>query len=180
MNVKLYLDETKAKNYLVVTAGGTHTDLQVCGKELRNLILPGQRALHMKDERDQRRRAIADTITRMADLGITATVYDAGRRGRTERDRRRRCLEAIVTDASALDDEVRITFDLDQSLLRWDRQQMIELTRDAGTKDRVTYLHSTRQAEVLLAIPDAIAWCWARGGAWRRRVEPIVADVRRV
>lgn len=123
---------------------------------------------------------VTDTIARIAGLGVTATIYAADRRGRTEKDRRRCCLEEIVTVAAGLEDEVRITVDLDRSLLAWDRQQMIELTRAADVKDRITYLHSTRQAEVLLAIPDAIAWCWARGGDWRRRVEPIVVDVRQV
>jgi hypothetical protein len=33
---------------------------------------------------------------------------------------------------------------------------------------------------MLLAIPDAIAWCWAKGGDWRRRIESVVTDVREV
>jgi hypothetical protein len=34
--------------------------------------------------------------------------------------------------------------------------------------------------ESLLAIPDAIAWSWAKGGHWRARVSEIVTDVRKV
>ena len=30
----------------------------------------------------------------------------------------------------------------------------------------------------LLTVPDAIAWCWARGGAWRERIQPVVRYVR--
>jgi hypothetical protein len=29
-------------------------------------------------------------------------------------------------------------------------------------------------------LPEAIAWCWAKGGDWRRSIEPVVADVREV
>lgn len=179
MRIHFLVDETKAKSYLVVAAAGLHYDLQVSRKELRELVLPGQRALHMKDERASRRREIADTIARMAAMGIAATIYDAGRRYRTEKDRRAMCLEALVADVIR-HDQARITFDLDESLLSWDRQRMIELTRDAGAKDRIVYTHATRAAEPLLAIPDAIAWCWAKGGDWRRRVEPIVREVRQV
>jgi hypothetical protein len=32
----------------------------------------------------------------------------------------------------------------------------------------------------VLALPAAIAWCWANGGDWRRRIEPVVIDVREV
>jgi len=35
-------------------------------------------------------------------------------------------------------------------------------------------------AEQLLAVPDAVAWCWVRGGEWRRRVDPVVRLVRQV
>lgn len=180
MSVKMFVDETKAKSYLVVAAAGIHTELQTCGKELRSLILPGQRALHMNSESAPRRRAIADTVARMKGHGIEATIYDAGKRGTTEKDRRARCLGALVTDAAALQTDVRITFDLDETMAGWDRQKMIEFTRAANTQVRITYLHSPRQTEMMLAIPDVIAWCWARGGDWRRRVEPVVTDVRQV
>ena len=42
------------------------------------------------------------------------------------------------------------------------------------------YRHEAAAAEELLAVPDAIAWCWAKGGDWRRRVEALVVDVRQV
>lgn len=179
MSVRVFVDETKAKGYLVAAATGLQPQLATPRKELNTLVLPGQRCLHMKDERDSRRREIADAIVRMKDgFGIEATIYDAGRTGPTEKDRRARCLKAIVNDAARHREQTQIIFDRDESLVSFDRQKMIEYTRAAGAKDRITYDHSTRQTELLLAIPDAIAWCWARGGQWRRRVEPIVVDVR--
>ncbi len=65
-------------------------------------------------------------------------------------------------------------------MVSWDRQTLLELTRSAHVRERVTYGHSDRQTELLLAIPDAVAWCWARGGDWRRRIQPILRDVRQV
>ncbi|WAH97529.1 hypothetical protein [Arthrobacter sp. MMS18-M83] len=179
MNAHIYVDETKAKGYLVAAATGLQPDLAVFRKELGALILPGQRGFHMKAESDSRKREIADTIVRIGDtLGIQAVIYDAGRTG-TEKQRRARCLGALVEDA-AKHERAKVVFDLDESLRSWDRQQMIELLRAAGLRERIAYEHLARNAETLLAIPDAIAWCWARGGGWRTRVRPIISEIRDV
>lgn len=63
-------------------------------------------------------------------------------------------------------------------LQTWDRQRLIEYRRAAGLRDRLTYAHQGRTDELLLSIPDAIAWSWARGGEWRTRVKPVVRYVR--
>lgn len=179
MSTHIYVDETKAKGYLVAAAAGTRSELILSRKELTTLVLPRQRGLHMNAESPSRKREIADTILRMGEmLGIQTTVYDAGRSG-TEKERRARCLEALVEDA-ARHPQAKIVFDLDESLRSWDRQQMIELTRAAGVDDRLSYEHVHRNAELLLAIPDAVAWCWARGGEWRARIRPVVREIREV
>jgi hypothetical protein len=36
--------------------------------------------------------------------------------------------------------------------------------------DTLRYEHRRAAAEQLLTLPDAIAWCWAKGGDWRRRI----------
>lgn len=178
--MRIWVDETKAKGYVVVavTAPSDHVlpDLRTA---LESMVLRGQRGLHMKDERDSRRRQIADTIVRVGrGCDLSAVVYDAGRCG-TEKERRERCLAALVKDAVAHRD-LRIVFDLDESLLQWDRQQMIRLIRRAEAGGRIVYDHQARHAETLLAIPDAVAWSWARGGEWRTRIAPIISEVRSV
>ena len=66
----------------------------------------------------------------------------------------------------------------DDSLLSWDNQHLIEFTRAAGCRATLRYEHRRAPTELALAIPDAIAWCWAKGGDWRRRIEPVVTNVR--
>jgi hypothetical protein len=63
---------------------------------------------------------------------------------------------------------------------RYESQKIIELTRAASARERISYEHHHRHAEPMLAIPDAIAWCWSKGGIWRRRIRPIVSDVMKV
>ena len=177
MTAHIFVDETKAKGYLIAAATLLEGGLVVPRRQLQGLILPRQRSLHMKDESDSRRRQIVDTIIRMgASHGLATVVYDAGR-DQSERDRRALCLRALVDDA-AHHSRSRIILDLDESLKSWDRQKLIELARAAGTRDRLTYEHQSRTDEPLLTVPDAIAWCWARGGAWRERIQPVVRYVR--
>jgi hypothetical protein len=71
-------------------------------------------------------------------------------------------------------------FDLDETVLSWDRQRMLELTRAACARERISYEHHHQHAEPVLAIPDAIARRWSKGGDWRCRIRPIVSDVRNV
>ena len=130
----------------------------------------------MKDESDPRKRSIATAI---AVSEVRATIYDAGRHYRNERERRAACLRAIVEDAAAAG-HAMLVLEQDDSLLSWDNQHLIEYTRAAGCRDTLRYEHRRASADLALAIPDAIAWCWAKGGDWRRRIEPIVTDVREV
>ena len=49
-----------------------------------------------------------------------------------------------------------------------------------GTRDRVRYGHESAAAELLLCLPDAIAWSYARGGEWNRRIADLVVEVKKV
>lgn len=176
MNGHVFVDETKHRDYLLVASVVVPAELDVMRKSLRELVLPGQRRLHMKNESDQRKRAIAAVI---AGSGIVATVYDAGRRYRTDRDRRAACLQALIVDTAARGDAL-LVLEQDDTLLSWDKQRLIEFTRAAGCRETLRYEHRRASVEPLLALPDAIAWCWAKGGEWRRRIQPVVADTRSV
>ncbi|CAN5250293.1 hypothetical protein BH20ACT5_BH20ACT5_12840 [soil metagenome] len=68
----------------------------------------------------------------------------------------------------------------DSLLLSWDNQHLIEFTRAAGCRDTLRYEHRRASTDLALAIPDAIAWCWAKGDDWRRRIAPVVTNVRDV
>jgi hypothetical protein len=174
VSAHVFVDETKQRGYLLVASVVVSSDLDSVRRMLRGLVLPGQRRLHMKDESDQRRRSIATAI---AVSGVTATIYDAGRRYRNERERRAACLHALVGDAARRGDGM-LVLEQDDTLLSWDNQRLIEFTREAGCRDTLRYEHRRAATELLLAAPDAVAWCWAKGGDWRRRIEPIVTDVR--
>ena len=175
MSSHIFVDETKRRGYLLVASAVVPGDLDSTRRMLRGLVLPGQRRLHMKDENDQRRRSIATAI---AVSGITATIYDAGRRHHTERERRSACLTALVIDAAA-HNHAMLVLEQDDTLVASDRKLLYRATREAGCPD-LRYEHRRAAVEQLLALPDAIAWCWAKGGDWRRRIQPVVTQIREV
>ncbi|WP_271035511.1 hypothetical protein [Mycolicibacterium monacense] len=57
----IYVDETKQRDYLLVASVHVSTDLAALRQMVRSLLLPGQRYLHMKDEKDGRKRTIERT-----------------------------------------------------------------------------------------------------------------------
>jgi hypothetical protein len=65
-------------------------------------------------------------------------------------------------------------------LVRTDRQERYQLVRRVGVADVLEYRHQRAHDEQLLALPDVVAWCWARSGDWRRRIGPVLANVRHV
>ena len=65
-------------------------------------------------------------------------------------------------------------------MVKFDNQKLIEYTRAADCRDTLRYEHQRSHAEALLAVPDAIAWCWAKGGAWRTLIGPAVTAIRDV
>ncbi len=176
MSRRVFVDETKRRNYVLVAVSVPTEDLDSLRKIMRGLVLPGQRRLHMKDENDRRRRSIATAI---AASGVAATVYDAGQRGATERDRRTACLQRLVADVADGLDTI-IVLEQDDTLMASDRRVLYAATRQDGCVEAVRYEHSRAGAEHLLSIPDAIAWSWARGGEWRRRIEPVIKAIREV
>ncbi|WP_234787455.1 hypothetical protein [Mycolicibacter sinensis] len=131
----------------------------------------------MKDEKNGRKRTIADTLVA---AGVQATVYRAASPAhRNDRERRAACLWSLVRDHAASND-TRVIFDQDDSMLSWDNQRLIEYTRAADCRHTLHYEHKRSHADALLAVPDAVAWCWAKGGRWRQLITPAVSAVRDV
>lgn len=72
-----------------------------------------------------------------------------------------------------------LVLEQDDTLLDFDRRTLYGAVRRARYPD-LRYEQQRAAAEPLLALPDAVAWCRARGGEWRRRVEPVITGVRTV
>ncbi|MBS9533861.1 hypothetical protein KIH27_09720 [Mycobacterium sp. M1] len=176
MNRYLFIDERKHGGYLLVAAVIEAHQVPTARRVVGALLLPGQRRIHMKAENPGRKRTIARAL---AEAGIPAVVYDAGRHYRTQREARQQCLRAIVSD-HADGVETLMVIEEDRTLVDSDRRILYQAVREAGCVDCLHYDHRRAESERLLGIPDAIAWCWGSGNPWRTLVQPSVRRVRQV
>lgn len=55
-----------------------------------------------------------------------------------------------------------------------EKHSIIAGSSSAGARQvPFSYSHLARHEEPLLWIPDIVGWCYARGGQWRTKVNPI-------
>ncbi|MFT4287229.1 hypothetical protein [Nocardioides sp.] len=141
-------------------------------RELRaavnTLVMPGQRSLHMKAEGGARRKVIADAVVALA---VDVWVLDASGGSGKEHERRARALTSLLEQVDVV--QAHLVFDRDASMEPFDRR----LLSAVPPHRRPTYVHHQRHEEPLLALPDVIAWSWARGGEWRRRLDPLAIRI---
>lgn len=163
MTVHAFVDESVRTRYVMAAALISPRDLAAARRSIGSLILPGQRRLHFCKERTSRRHAILSTV-RALDL-VDAVIYVAPTDA-TPRAARKACLERLVDDVVAWRGQ-RIVVEQDDSLMTSDRHTLYERLR-AVNAEPIEYVHQRAREECLLAIPDTLAWCWTRGGHWRK------------
>lgn len=168
MQTQAYVDETKAKGYVVAVAVLEVGDLDVVRRAVRALLPRGQRRLHMVSESDPLRRRV---LTTLAEQPVDVDLYSAGTRYRTDIERRRACLDRLVEEIAV--DCVQLTLESDVTQDRRDRQDLAQGTRRCGAQ-ALRYRHESPYAEPLLWVPDAVGWADARGGEWRRLADAVV------
>ncbi|WP_444949608.1 hypothetical protein [Micromonospora ureilytica] len=175
MNAHVFVDETKERGLLVAAAIVLPADVAAARRTIRDLILPGQRRIHFHKEKDDRRRQI---IAAVVTLSAHAVIFDA-RRHRDPRMAREACLVELVEHAAKID-AARLVLERDDSTFQADQRLLFEQVRKSGTSGNLRYDQLRAHEECLLAIPDALAWCWAKGGRWKTSVQRVVRETRQV
>ena len=169
-----FVDENSSKNYFLCSLSVALNRKPQLRKALRLLRMPGQSRIHFVDERDARRRQIMSAI---ANLRVQTTIIES--RSKNQKDARGKCLRALMRRAHARS-AVSITLERDESVMQFDRRILFEANRVFGSEGSVTYANESPRSEPLLWIPDAVAWCYAKGGEWRRRIDPLIVEIIRV
>lgn len=176
MGAHVFVDESKERAYLLAAAVLQPRDVTSARKEISALLEPGQRRLHFTKEHPRRRRKILATI---CEIAPHVTIYDGARFGKDHQSARRACLERIVDDIASMRAH-RLVLERDESVFANDQRWLYARTHAVGCQDTLRYVHLKAYEESLLAIPDAVAWCWAKGGDWLRRADAIIDRVREV
>lgn len=141
-------------------------------RDLRGLLLAGQRELHCKQEKPARRRFLAD---RMVALGCSVLAYRTTAESGQEQARER-CLRRAVEDLLALDAR-RLVLDSRQGRDHHDVRVLRDALGPRPSTSGLTYQHMDSTQEPLLWIADVLGWCYNAGGFWRSRVSQAVMGV---
>lgn len=176
MGAHVFVDETQQRGYLLVAAAVEPAGLHTARRVLHDLVLPGQRRLHMQKESDPRRRQILSALVGLADVQFL--IYDASGH-RSAKTARPACLTRLVADL-AKSGASRLVVELDESLVLADQRVLYRQVHAEGIADALRYDHLRAHQEILLALPDAVAWSWAKGSRWRAAVRQLVGEVREV
>ena len=164
----LYLDESKAKNYVFIGVLVSEVEAPQLRKRVALLKMPGQRSIHFVKESDSRRRKL---IREFIELGFSAFSFECSER--SQKLARELCVREIVRFART--HQVRkLVFERDDSTVKNDEKWLKDEIRKLGTGFGIRFLHLNRNEEPLLWVADSIAWCFARGSGWMRRFGTII------
>lgn len=132
---------------------------------------PGNDASTSRTSPTPSRRALISAVEK---LGIHAVVYQV--KGSTDRIARPLCLEALVDDL-ATQGGSHMILERDASIEAADRRIIAARLRQRGSHE-LRYQHADAHEHPLLWVSDMIAWCCYKGGDWRRRINPLLVQIR--
>lgn len=169
-----FVDESKARGLVLACAIVDPATLNDNRKALQALRINGQRRTHFTKESNPRRRKICAALCA---LDISVAIYDATSID-NPRQGRQAALDAVVLDLARID-AAGLTIEQDDSVVAADRGLLYKAARRHGIPD-LSYRHCRPHEEPLLWVPDAVVWCYVKGGEWRRRIDPVISSVSAV
>ena len=155
---RVFIDELEVRGYTIVAVLVRPSDVHKIRRILHTHLRSNQRSLHFTNERPSVRRAVVSDIQQM-NIGIEIYHLDSPPKVArpkilkvlARRHRRSGCQQLVL--------------DQDDSVLKPDKQ-VLSQELSHGWDGTFDHLHA--REEPLLWLPDAIAWCWCRGGEWKR------------
>ncbi|WP_152977988.1 hypothetical protein [Curtobacterium sp. S6] len=162
----VFVDESKSNEYYIAASAVASNDVNETRKSVRGLMLPGQKRLHFKDEKDSRRKQLLKSFS---DLGVEVSIYVAG--GLKDKEARPLCLSALAKDLARCEVD-RLYLEQDASTLVVDKKVLRNTFAEYSHSP--SYVFPRASEEPLLWIADAVAWCYQRRGPWIQRVAPLV------
>lgn len=144
------------------------------GPALNNSLVCSRRAFPYRNKQPPTRSGRTPAGTD-PELEVRSTIYQAPR-WVNEFAGRQTCIERLAQDAITHTAEL-IVFERDDSVVLHDRRTLHRVLLGSDGQPMVRYQHLRPYEESLLWIPDFVAWCWARGGTWRKLIQPVVEEL---
>lgn len=173
MSHTTYVDECKLGGFTLAASSIPCGEVTRLRATVNGLRMPAQPRIHFVSESPQRRKHIITTLTEAG--AIKTVVYDA--RGIVNiKDGRDTAMARMAADQAAIPAS-RIVIESDDSLIATDQAIIRDQLEKAGVTEIVGVDHMKAYEEQLLAVPDAVAWCFTHGGEWAKLAEPLIANV---
>jgi hypothetical protein len=166
LGCNVYVDETKARGYVLAVVFVPPRDVHKLRAALLQLRARGSRSIHFHKANNSQRAAVVETLTAHGTNAVIITNRTHPKKRPREASIRALARQAVHREASL------IVLERDQTVERSDRRWLFEEL----SKTSVRYEHRDRHEDALLWAADAIAWCWQHGGAWKERVTPLVTE----
>ena len=138
-------------------------------REMRSLLLPGQRRVHMAKESPRRRRQLLDAV---AALELDARVLLHRRVVGVNRVEARRRL--VMAAATIVVDEGATTWVLDDQDPAQSTRDRHAIAAALGRDAALVYDHRPSRDEPLLWVVDVVVWAVGAGREWSRRIDALV------
>jgi uncharacterized membrane protein len=166
-----YLDESFEGSYVIAVAIIPAALVAPSRATLRALRAPGARRFHTASERPERRALALFALSSVPAVhGIAEVAADVPRH-----ERRSAALSAAIAFAVGRGVS-RVVIERADAVDRQDRRAIFDALTRLEARGRVTYEFLRAYEEPLLWIPDVVAWHWARGGATRAKLGPLVIE----
>jgi hypothetical protein len=166
----VFIDESiRSNRYLLCAASVEASRAGQLRRDVRGMLLPGQRRLHFRLEGKRRRRLL---LARLVKLDLDIHIFQSRiTPERTAEGTRARCLSMLVEQAQAGGGAATLYIERRDGLDDHDRETIV---RTRESKPALNFEHLRPQSEPLLWIPDAFAWAVGARGEWLDRVRDAV------
>lgn len=166
---RVFVDEVKYPDYILVATMIDESAISSVRKALRKHVMTGQRRIHFHSEREARRNEVFRSIEA---IRPTVTLYISSNKNQALA--RTECLVSLVSDALGTQCS-ELVIERDESLVDQERKLLARLIGVA-----MVYRHENAAREPALWISDAVGWAYRRGGKWRARVISLGVTIRAV
>ena len=159
-----FVDESlRPGRYLLGCVVVEASDAGPTRRDVRKLLLPNERRLHIrKSDRPQRLRILST----LAEWDLDARVYECRHRESVGAEKARQLgVERLVSDLQATGIDTTVYIERREGADDRDRSTIIRARRRRPPLD---FHHLRPQDDPLLWLPDCIAWAVGAGGEWRR------------
>jgi hypothetical protein len=156
----ILVDESKARHFILCAVFIEESKSKAVSKALGLLRLGGQSRIHFVAESFRRKRFLLSQYRQMICRVEYFVVRDL-----PEKASRQLAFEALLMSFDR-NQRYRLVIENDENHTQWDRKVISRTIAKLGMDGSVTFEHDNARNQILLWLPDALAWTKARGGDW--------------